>query len=381
MTKITRRKFLQSTSLAAMGAIAAGDLPAAHGQGPDVDEDMASLPPLRDAAASAGIHFGAAVSRDHIQDDSTFASVVARECNLIVSENALKMKHLRPDPDTFDFDEADFLRRWADDAQMRMRGHTLVWHKSMPGWLLENIESSRGATAEKLLETHIHRVVGHFMQPTKGNVAQPMLSWDVVNEAINPEDNDRYGLRQSPWLTAMGSSYIEKAFRFAADADPSARLVYNDFNIGKDVVHLLQTLKEKDVPIHAVGIQSHVMKCDDSILEPLKRLCRSAKEMGLDVLITELDVFDGAHYSEDDSLSERDRRIADTTRRYLDTILSECTPTEILTWGFTDKYTWLANSRTFNPRGIPARPLPLDQDLRRKPMWRELYRALRSITA
>ncbi|WP_363184892.1 endo-1,4-beta-xylanase [uncultured Thiocystis sp.] len=62
-------------------------------------------------------------------------------------------------------------------------------------------------------------------------------------------------------------------------------------------------------------------------------------------------------------------------------ILSECTPTEILTWGFSDKYTWLANNRKFNPRGIPARPLPLDQELRRKPMWQEIYRALRSIAA
>ena len=78
--------------------------------------------------------------------------------------------------------------------------------------------------------------------------------------------------------------------------------MYNDFNIGEDVVHLLRTLKDKDVPIHAVGIQSHVMKCDASILEPLQRLCRSAKEMGLDVLITEFDVFDSASFSEDETV-------------------------------------------------------------------------------
>jgi endo-1,4-beta-xylanase len=344
-------------------------------------EDFESLPPLRYVAERAGIHVGAAVSRDQLLQDNAFAAAVSRECNLIVPENSLKPKHLRPNPDNFDFEEADYLWRWAGNAQMRMRGHTLVWYKSIPDWLMDELKHCSKARAEQLLETHIHTVIKHFQPRSKDKSEQHILSWDVVNEAIKPEENNVYGLRQTPWLTAIGPSYIEKSFRYAAEADPSARLVYNDYYFGKDVIQLLQRLKDKGVPIHAVGIQSHVTKCDESILEPVKRLCRSAKEMELDVLITELDVFDGKDYSESDSFSKRDWRIAETTRIYLESIFSECTPTEILTWGLSDRYTWLENSKKFNPLGISARPLPLDRDLRRKPMWKEIYRALQSISA
>jgi endo-1,4-beta-xylanase len=43
-------------------------------------------------------------------------------------------------------------------------------------------------------------------------------------------------------------------------------------------------------------------------------------------------------------------------------------PKAILTWGLTDRYTWVPT--WFKRRdGLPNRPLPLDADLKRKPLF------------
>jgi len=95
-----------------------------------------------------------------------------------------------------------------------------------------------------------------------------MHSWDVVNEAVEPADARPDGLRKSPWLDLIGPEYIELAFQTAAKADPQAKLTYNDYGIELDtqehivkrgqVLLLLRRLKARGVPLHAVGVQSHL---------------------------------------------------------------------------------------------------------------------------
>jgi endo-1,4-beta-xylanase len=49
----------------------------------------------------------------------------------------------------------------------------------------------------------------------------------VVNEALNEDGT----LRPTIWLNALGPGYIADAFRWAHQADPHARLYYNDYNL------------------------------------------------------------------------------------------------------------------------------------------------------
>jgi endo-1,4-beta-xylanase len=60
---------------------------------------------------------------------------------------------------------------------------------------------------------------------------------------------------------------------------------------------------------------------------------------------------------------------------YLDIVFSVARPMSISTWGLTDRYTWM---RQYYKRtdGRPLRPLPLDSDLNRKPMWAALAKYL-----
>jgi len=55
-----------------------------------------------------------------------------------------------------------------------------------------------------------------------------------VNEAILPADGQPYGLRKSFWYDAVGPDYIELAYRTAREADPQAKLSYNDYGVEYD---------------------------------------------------------------------------------------------------------------------------------------------------
>jgi endo-1,4-beta-xylanase len=82
-------------------------------------------------------------------------------------------------------------------------------------------------------------------------------------------------------------------------------------------------------------------------------------------MITELDVIDN-EFPGDEAL--RDKLVAQKTRELLDCVFDAAQPTGILTWGLSDKYSWVP---IYYKRqdGLPNRPLPLDRDMQVKPMY------------
>src|SRR5271170_3092301 len=104
---------------------------------------------------------------------------------------------------------------------MGMRAHTLVWHNSNPKWLAPALTDV--ATATAILQEHITRTVSE--------TAPLIRNWDVVNEALDPRSPREDGLRETLWLKALGPDYIPLAFRTAHEANPDAKLVYNDFRL------------------------------------------------------------------------------------------------------------------------------------------------------
>jgi endo-1,4-beta-xylanase len=327
---------------------------------------------LRAIAASRGLLYGAAHSPQRLSD-TPFSTAFARECGLLVPENHLKWAALRPAADRFDFSGADALLAFADANGMRLRGHTLAWHASLPSWVEATVNAGN---AERTLVDHITTVCRRY--------AGRMHSWDVVNEAVNTGDGRADGLRNSPWLRWLGPGYIPLAFRTAAAADPSALLAYNDYGLdyadgGSDrkraaVLQLLTSLRRDNVPIHALGIQAHLSgDRTDFDAARLRTFVREAAALGLKVLVTELDVRDDRLPAD---VAARDQAVADTYRRYLDVVLAEPAVIAVLTWGLSDRYTWLS---TDAPRadGLSVRPLPLDRDMARKRAWDALAAALR----
>jgi endo-1,4-beta-xylanase len=326
---------------------------------------------LQDRAARRGITYGGAVTYDHLQD-YTFRAAVLREMSMIVPENELKWDSLRPSPTIYDFTRADYLIHFTRLNGKKIRGHCLAWHKQLPHWFATVVNAGN---ASQILTDHITTVVRRY--------AGQMHSWDVVNEQVETWAANVDGIRVTPWLTALGYDYMDLAFRTAHAADPNAILVYNDYGLELNadwqtarrqrLLRLLQDFKSTGTPVHALGIQSHITS--DGVFEPaiFTRFLNQVAALGYAIIISEMDVVDKAFPAD---IATRDALVADVYRRFWTTALGHPAVKIALTWGLSDKYTWL-NTVEFARRadGLPVRGLPLDDQYNKKPAYDALLHA------
>ncbi|HJP92481.1 MAG TPA: endo-1,4-beta-xylanase [Pyrinomonadaceae bacterium] len=324
---------------------------------------------------------GAALNRrQFFEEDTRGAEIVSAQFNTITPENVLKWALVHPQSDKYDFTAADHYVEFGEKRSMFIVGHTLVWHNQTPRWVFQD-DNGNTVDRETLLgrlREHIFTVVGRYKGRIKG--------WDVVNEALNQDGT----MRQSPWFKIIGEDYLAKAFQFAHEADPSAELYYNDYDLElpakrKGAVALLGKLKASGVPVVAVGLQNHNLmdwpstSDEDATIETFAQL-------GLKVNITELDIDvlprttkPGADYAVDiaptpklnpytaglpDSMqSALARRYADLFRVYLkhrDVI------DRVTFWGVADGDSWLNN---WPIRGRTNYPLLFDRLGQPKPAF------------
>ncbi len=382
---ITRRKFFELSSLAS-GAAALGIRSAASAQQssptpmppgtPQFQKDIPpNLPTIREAGASRNLLAGCAVSVPALRRDPMYANLVKQQAGIVVAENSMKFGPMRPAPDQFAFDNADFLFAFAEANGMKVRGHNFVWHRQLPRWFASYATPQN---ADALLTNHIQTVATRY--------AGRVHSWDVVNEAIQVTDNQPGGLRNSPWYKLLGPTYIDLAFRTARQADPSALLCYNDYDIESEspdqaakraaVLALVRGMKQRGVPIDAVGIQSHIHASPQTLTQTppppnatygpgLQQFMSEIQSLGLKILLTEMDVNDRALPADP---TTRDRTVADLYRSYLNLTLANPNVIALLTWGLTDRYTWL-NGEDSRPDKLPERALPFDADLHPTPAY------------
>lgn len=327
---------------------------------------------LREAAQNSGILIGTA-ARPAQLSEAAYASTLAREFNLVEPEDALKWEVIHPEPNSFDFSQADQIVDFATRHGMKIRGHTLVWHRQNPRWLTDGNFTS--AQLSKILEEHIKTVVGHY----RGRI----FAWDVVNEAfdeLHPGSlrstiwHDQRGI--SPALSPQRYAYIERCFRWAREADPQALLFYNDaeaetVNPKSDAIYVMvRDFRQRGVPIDGVGFQMHIanLHADTaSISENIKRFTA----LGVQVHITEMDIALPLDFNGNASPSDLQLQ-ADIYRQIAVACLSHPGCTAIQTWGFTDRYSWIG-SHSKHTRGAA---LLFDQNYQTKPAYDALHDAL-----
>jgi endo-1,4-beta-xylanase len=365
----SRRDFLKGAS----AAVAASSLPSvsfAAARGPlgrawAQKTGFTAADSLRAHATPRGLLVGCAVVPELLSNNSQYAGLVAGQCSILVPENALKWQALRPAPDKFDFHGADAILAFAQAHDQRVRGHNLCWHEALPSWFAATVTKDN---AQQLLTEHIRTVAGRY--------AGKLQSWDVVNEAIDPKSGRPDNLRNSPWLEMIGPGYLDIAFRTARQADPTVLLTYNDYSIELDtpdqtgkrdaVMALVRGMKARGVPIDAVGVQSHLDASAGLPGAGLQKFVRDLHAMGLQVFVTELDVNDRKLTS---SVEERDLAVAGIYRNYLAMMLAEPNVNVALTWGITDRFTWLRGPKYGRADGQPTRPLPFDADYNPTPVF------------
>ena len=321
--------------------------------GPGVYAAAPETSSLRSLAGAQGFYMGAAVAVPPLQSNALYGATLSREYNMVVPENVMKMGPLRPSRTTFDFSAADRLVAFARANGMAVRGHNLVWHQQLPGWLTGG-QFSRAELLD-ILQQHISTVVGHY----QGQIT----AWDVVNEAVG--DNGQ--LRSSPWLSGIGPEYIADAFRWAHAADPKALLFYNDYGgeglgFKSDAIYeLVRSLKAQGVPIDGVGLQMHVGIDHPPSAAAVRANIARLGALGLQVHITEMDV---QIQNGSGSPAARLNAQAAVYRQMLSVCRETKVCTAFLTWGFSDQYSWIPD---FTHHADA--PLPFDSTYAPKPAY------------
>ena len=329
-------------------------------------------------------------SLDRVRRD---IALTKEQFNQISPENDLKWALIQPreGADGYDFGPADAYVNFGLSNHMYIVGHTLVWHGQTPGWVFAgtnlppqstnltasasansetNAPRRRGgfgrggfnmngprASREELLQRmhdHIATVVGRY----KGKIKV----WDVVNEAI--DDRGTNILRNSQWLQIIGPDFIAKAFEYAHEADPDAILRYNDYSLENPakrhkLITLIKSLQAQNVPVMAIGSQTHVSVSGPSFAQEDAALTE-LEQLGLPIHITELDVnsaeggqrdtgadvADNASTTQGGLVDDANRRLADQYANLFRAFLKHRNSVKVVTlWGVNDGVSWRAQGR------------------------------------
>ena len=322
-------------------------------------------PGLNERAMAGNRFFGTALNDTLLADDRAYMNRVRAECGMVTGETAFKWGELRPKRDVWDWKPADAVMAFAARRGIQVRGHTLLWHEHNPQWLVDEITP---ANAETLLSDHIRVVTGHCRDR--------IVQWDVVNEVLEPKDGKPFGFRDTIWYRAMGPDFIQTAFHACAAADPVALRFINDFGMEytwpeheakrQAMLALLSRMKAQGVPVQGLGFQAH-LEAGVKELDPavLARFCNDVASLGCKIVVTELDVRDNRVAGD---AATRDAAVASHARTFLDAMLSCPAVMGVLSWGLSDRRSWL-NEQLPREDKQAQRALPLDDELRRKPLW------------
>ncbi len=324
------------------------------------------------------LEIGTAVRAENF-DDPNYTKILNKNFNLITPEYEMKWAFIEPKQGEYDFSKTDKIVNFAVENDKAIHGHTLIWHTNIPNWVEKYIESlpsnQRSEALSNILKDYITTIVTRY----KGKIA----TWDVINEVLAQKDAEAVS-SDNPFRAASilqkylpdsnGNGipdYIELAFKFAHDADPKAKLYYNEYNIEylkKDVLalkddpswfpiknksenafKLVSDLLKAGVPIDGIGIQGHFTQLgslNSGLLQfetlpnyPLYKTLKMYQEIGVESRISEMDVI--VHATPPNTPSEKDlENQAITYSNYLFacSLVENCKSFTV--WQFSDNSVW-----------------------------------------
>jgi endo-1,4-beta-xylanase len=330
---------------------------------------------LRAAAATRNIVFGTEVTAEDLSSDPKYADLVAQECAIVTPGIEAKWASTEPREGVFQFGKLDQIAAFAATHRLRLHMHNLIWSVALPRWTIAAIADGKGAA---IIARHMSAVVNRYRDLVE--------SWDVINEPVDPRwPSGPEGLCLTPWRQSLGPGYLALALRDAASFNSKICLMINDDDLeyaapDRDrkreiYLRIIEALKKQEVPLHGFGLEAHLKPWLPLAEKKYRSFLSGLSDFGLKVYVTELDVCD--RYLPADVI-ERDRAVADFTKRYLDIVLDEPAVGTVITWGLSDRSTWMRH----DPSGrrndqLAPRPLPYDAQLSPKPMRGALIEAFR----
>ena len=270
------------------------------------------------------------------QDYEWVRAVAVKYFNYGVTGNHFKWPWIENPKDSIDYTLQEEVVDWIEKVGFGFRGHALIWGGAasyqMPAWTLDTV----ALTPEMLYdecETHIRREVDHF----KGRVDQ----YDVINEP---------SFGHATWLAnRVGDSINWNSFKWTKEADSSARLFVNDYNI---IVHgsavsyrsLIQEMLDNGAPVEGIGVQAHMENVID--WEDIKDKLDYMAELGLPIFVTEFDM-------KVESLGMTQLQQAEDYAKMMRIAFSHPAVEGFMLWGLYDKEIYHPGSGIYSENRVP----------------------------
>ncbi|MET0634534.1 MAG: endo-1,4-beta-xylanase [Chitinophagaceae bacterium] len=319
---------------------------------------------------------GTALNAAQIEEKNPGAAeLIPQQFNMATPENIMKAEIIHPKWNEYNFDLSDKLVDYGKKNNIRINGHTLIWHSQLPQFArqIQSEDSFRLFVRE-----HITTVAGRY---NNGKV----FSWDVVNEALNEDGT----MRNSIFLKKMGDGFVTEAFRLAQAASPGTELYYNDYNNEQPAkragcIALIKKIQAAGVRIDGVGIQGH-WHVGKIPLKDIEESIIAYGALGIKVMFTELDIevlprnFQGAEVSQrvqaSPALNPYPNGLPDSVQQQLASdyealfnlfLKHKDIVTRVTFWGVDDGQSWLND---WPVRGRTNYPLLFDRQLKPKPAF------------
>ncbi|MEO6761434.1 MAG: endo-1,4-beta-xylanase [Candidatus Saccharimonadales bacterium] len=327
-------------------------------------------PPLKSLAAAHNIELGNFAILTKLKDPE-YSHILTSQFNLALIDNTPNWYFtdggLRPSPTTYDFKNMDTIVAYAQAHNMSIQAHHLLWGEAkwLPDWL------KNGKYNQAQLMNIIHDDIATTVGRYKGKIKE----WTVVNEAFTRGLHVN-GLHDW-WADNTGSqAYIDQAFIWAHQADPSAKLILNDFDnehfnpVSDAMYTYIKGAKARGVPINGIGMQMHIDGTHPPDVQEVIQNMERFGALGVSVYVTEFDVNMSAVPASDAARDEIEGQIYYNMMR-------ACIESKVChsfsELGITDSETWY---NYMGPSTQDARPLMFDANYKAKPAYYSFRAAL-----
>jgi GH35 family endo-1,4-beta-xylanase len=332
---------------------------------------------LKDLAEPKKVYVGNLISNAHLDNPETFRNGLANahlleQYNTVVLENYMKSFYILPSEEPENIHDLTVAELRAtltdrnieaflsnpDYAPLRKRGHVMIWFNQAPAWLDVAAPTWTGQQVFSFTRKYI-LALGQIC----GNRVD---EWDVINEAIS--DDAPGGQRRwrpgtwyrrandgsmTDWGEATYENYLKMLFVWAREAQPQARLHYNDYSIevfddspaskNRFMRDKFKALKDCGAPIDGIGFQSHLLlsqvvsptgEINQALIDGVEQSMEDLATAGLEVVISELDIRI-CNGDRDEDFQEQ------AYREYVEMALSQPNCREVLVWGLRDEDNWI----------------------------------------
>jgi hypothetical protein len=205
-----------------------------------------------------GFEIGVGLTSD-LQSQTKYWNILNSNFNQTTIESGFHWKWLEPENGRYDNYQLSLISEQIKNSSAQnpssvLRGHPISFAANNPDWLLKLSKDE----ATQVLQHHVSDVIKKFPQ---------IQEWVVVNEPYLSAPQYNY-TRPDALYQIIGADYISVAFKAAREANPQAKLIYNDtlnHSLSSGINSMTTALTKENIApliqqglIGGVGMQMHI---------------------------------------------------------------------------------------------------------------------------